>query len=171
VLGLGAGIYFLVTRTTKGSKKKKSKSKSANDPPIATLSFLVKTKNPDEEGTSFDVDFEGTPSASEIRTTIEDDVLTPWLDSEFLNEGFKVYYKKAQGGSFAMSNSTPFKTLQAATKVVVVISSDRMLPEPENEPELPSPQKSASKKQAARTGGSHSLLPTGDDEDDDEDDD
>jgi len=168
-LGLGAGVYFLVTRTPrKGSKKKKkSKAKSASEPSVTTLSFLVRTKNPDEEGTTFEVDFEGSPNASEVRTTIEDDVLTPWLDSEFLNEGFRVYYKNPEG-SFLMSNHTPFKTLHIANAVVVVISTDRMLPEPDDEPEQPGSKRTASKTKASRTGGSHELLPTGDEDDEDE---
>ena len=81
--------------------------------------------------------------------------------------GFRVYYKNPEG-SFLMSNHTPFMTLHTANAVVVVISTDRMLPEPDDEPEQPASKKTASKTKSSRTGGSHELLPTGDEDDDDE---
>merc|ERR1711998_154919 len=141
---------------------------SGKKPVVTNLSFTVKTKNAEEEGTQFEVDFEGSPTAREVRTTIEDDVLTPWLDPEFLNDGFRMYYKNKEG-SFLMSNHTPFKTLKSASSIVVVINSGLMLPEQpdddESEPE-PEPTKKPTRKKAARTGGSHELLPTADDDED-----
>ena len=162
-------MYSFVKNPRESPKKKKKKGKAkgaAKKPVYANLAFLVKTKNADEEGVQFEVEFEGTPTASEVRATIEDDVLTTWLDSEFLADGFRIYYKNDEG-SFLMSNSTPFKTLTAAIAIVVVVNSDRMLPEqpeqPEEEPE-PEPKRKQGKKKATRTSGEHELLPTGDDE-------
>lgn len=166
-MGVGAGIYFFTKGEMSKKKSKKSKVKASKKPAVTSMSFLVKTQHADEEGTQFEVDFEGSPSATEVRTTIEDDVLSPWLQPEFLNQGFRVYYKNDEG-SFLMSNHTPFKTLKRANSIVVVINIERILPEqPDDEPEpVPKPKPKATN--AVRPGATHELLPTGDDEEEEE---
>ena len=158
IVSVGAFLFIAARRKSSTAiVKAKGKAKKKKSKQTTKLSLLIKTKHEAETGAEFELelDLEGSPSAPEVRAAIEDDVLTPWLPPEYLNQGFRVYYKNDEG-SFLMSNQTPLKTLEAAISVVVMVNTDRKLPdEPPEEPA--DTERPVSKKSSA--GGTHELLP------------
>ena len=132
-------MYFTTKqRAAAGAKLKgkRKRSKAAKKEKACNLSLRIKTTNEEEPGVEFELELDGSPSAPEVRAAIEDDVLAPWLPPEYLNQGFRVYYKN-QEGSFLMSNQTQLKILAAAENIVVIVNTDKRLPEEPEEPEAP----------------------------------